>query len=271
MMRGMSSDRDLQEPQPIALFERSYRADPGFHSHGYFQLILPRHGDMLLRVDGGRLALGAASWVLLPPNVYHVYWAERPNRMLVANLAARALATAAEALGVVQAAPRDGEALLRPADGRIAALAELLRSELQADALAEPLLAEQLAAYVDASLAVALRPARRTAQRRPGERVAARARDFLEANACAPVSLAEVAAVAGVSVAHLQRSFRAAHGVSVVEYLQGLRLRRAQELLRTSDLPVEAVAAAVGFASASYFSRLFTRELGVSPARFRRR
>jgi hypothetical protein len=164
---------DEEQPQPIALFERSYRADPGFHQHSYFQLILPRHGDMLLGVDGGRLAITTASWMLLPPDIHHTYWAERPNRVLVANLATSALGAAAAALDDALPA-RPGGALLRRSDGRIAALAELLRSELQADALAEPLLAEQLTAYVDASIALALRPGRPREAARPGERVAAR-------------------------------------------------------------------------------------------------
>jgi AraC-like DNA-binding protein len=261
----MSNDLSGGERQPasIALVERSYRDEPGVHRHSYFQLILPRHGEMLLRIDGSRLTLGSAHWLLLPPGVEHVYWAERPNRVLVADMAVAALPVACEGGG-------NAAALVRPLNERIAALAALLQSELRAGDLVEPLLAEQLAAYVDASLALALRPPRSPAPAPTNQRLAARARDYLEAHALEPVTMDALARAVGASIAHLQRCFRAAYGVSIITYLQSLRLRHAQLLLRQSDLPVDAVAATVGFASPSYFSRLFTRELGVSPGQFRR-
>ena len=49
------------------------------------------------------------------------------------------------------------------------------------------------------------------------------------------------------------------------------RLTRACNLLRTTEMPLKAVAAAVGFSNEFYFNRLFAREYGRPPGEFRRR
>ncbi len=258
----MSTAAQLDDTPPasIRVAERSYLAEPGFHQHRYYQLILPHQGALHMRVEGRRVAVSPAEWTLIAPGAEHTYWAEGPNQVLVADLAAHAFSGQLAAAQTPQ----------HPLDSRLVALADLLRSELRAGALGEPLVAEALASYVGAALGLALRPGSAVAMR-PALPLASRARDILEAGALGPLSLEQVASTVGVSLAHLQRSFRAAYGVSMLAYVQGLRLRRAQALLLQSELPVEAVAAAVGLASPSYFTRLFTREIGVSPAAFRRR
>lgn len=254
---------DDAPPASIRVEERSYVAEPAVHRHRYYQLIFPHRGALRMNVAGGRVALGPAEWGLIAPGAEHVYWADEPTYVLVADLAAHTIAA--------PPGPADATGLLRlQLDRRLATLAGLLQSELRAGALDEPLVAEALAGYVGAAVMVAARPAAASAPERPAPELARRARDLLEAQALGPVRLEEVAAAAGASLAHLQRSFRAAYGVSMVAYVQTLRLRRAQALLLEGDAPIEAVAAAVGLASASYFTRLFTREVGVSPAAFRR-
>lgn len=260
----MNSHADDTPPASIRVEERSYVAEPGVHRHGYYQLVFPHQGALRMRVVGDRVALGPTEWALIPPGSEHVFWAEEPTRVLVADLATSTITERPEAL--------DAMGMLRHhLDGRLAALVGLLQSELRAGALDEPLVAEALAGYVGAAVQLALRPSAGAPPERPAPHLARRARDILEAHAFGPVHLEAVAAAVGASLAHLQRSFRAAYGVSMLAYVQALRLRRAQILLLESDTPVEAVAAAVGLVSASYFTRLFTRELGVSPAAFRRR
>lgn len=261
----MSTDRQHEDTPPasIRVAERSYLAEPGVHRHRYYQLIFPHQGALRMRVTGARVILGPAEWGLIPPGAEHVFWAEEPTRVLVADLAAHALA---ERPGAIDAPGMLHHSL----NGRLAALAGLLQSEQRAGALDEPLVAEALAGYVGAAVILALRPSAGTTPERPAQHLASRARDLLEAQAFGPLRLEQVAATVGASLAHLQRSFRAAYGVSMVAYVQALRLRRAQALLLEGDAPVEAVAAAVGIASASYFTRLFTREVGVGPAAFRR-
>lgn len=253
-------DLSDQPPEPLAVHERSYAAEPLLHRHPYYQMLFPYRGALQLRVVDQRLAVGPASWALIPPGAEHVFWSEGPNHFLVVDLAAPLVAGAVE----------DGP-FHRPIDGRLAALAGLLASELRAGALAERPVAEALARYVGAAVAFAVGAGGPREPQPPDKPLAARARDYLDAHAREPVSLAEVAAAVGASVAHLQRSFRAAYGVSVVDYLQALRVRHAAGLLRSTTLPVEAIAAAVGFTSPSYFSRLFARHVGVSPARYRAR
>lgn len=85
------------------------------------------------------------------------------------------------------------------------------------------------------------------------------------------VPVAALARMAGVSVSHFHRRFRAAFGVSPNAYQQQLRLGAARNLLRLSDLRCKEIADRTGLGDAARFSRLFRRHVGVSPGAFRAR
>lgn len=84
-----------------------------------------------------------------------------------------------------------------------------------------------------------------------------------------PHSVDSLAATAGMSRSSFNRQFAASYGLTPMEFVQGVRLRAAARMLTASDLPVKAVAAAVGYASRSHFSRAFTVEFGLDPSRYR--
>lgn len=96
-----------------------------------------------------------------------------------------------------------------------------------------------------------------------------RARAYLEAHYATRVRLATLAEVAGVSVFHLIRIFRAATGLPPYAFLAQVRVSRAAALLRAGH-PVSRVAFLTGFADQSHLTRFFTRLVGVPPGRYQR-
>lgn len=83
------------------------------------------------------------------------------------------------------------------------------------------------------------------------------------------LTLATMAAQARLSPRTLHRRFREQLGAAPMDWLARARVRRAQALLETTTLGVEAVAAAVGFGSAAAFRERFRRLVGVSPTAWR--
>jgi AraC-like DNA-binding protein len=83
------------------------------------------------------------------------------------------------------------------------------------------------------------------------------------------LGLAEVARQLGVSSEHLSRTFHRCIGETPAAWYRRHRLERACELLRTADLPVQAVAARCGYPSPAYFIASFRAALGTTPARWR--
>lgn len=75
----------------------------------------------------------------------------------------------------------------------------------------------------------------------------------------------------GLAERTFKRRFQAATGMSPLEYVHTLRLEEAKQMLETDEAPVEAVASEVGYEDAGFFSRLFRREVGLTPAQYRRR
>jgi AraC-like DNA-binding protein len=104
-----------------------------------------------------------------------------------------------------------------------------------------------------------------------GEPRLERATAFLEHNLHRPVSLSEVARQVHVSPETLGRLFRGQYRVSPIQYLTGLRMARARELLQARRYNISEVARACGYASLQYFSRAFRREYGAPPRVFRDR
>ena len=83
-----------------------------------------------------------------------------------------------------------------------------------------------------------------------------------------PATLAELAALSGVSRFQLLRGFARTVGVTPHAYLIQQRVRLARRLLAAGRRPAE-VAAEAGFADQSHLTRAFRRQLGVTPARYR--
>lgn len=97
-----------------------------------------------------------------------------------------------------------------------------------------------------------------------------RARDALDAAFPGRVTLAELAADAGVHPVHLAAAFRRAFGASVGQYLRARRLEAARLALRDPSQSLSEVAITLGFSSQSHFTQAFRRHTGVTPAAYRR-
>jgi transcriptional regulator GlxA family with amidase domain len=84
-----------------------------------------------------------------------------------------------------------------------------------------------------------------------------------------PLTLGDLARRAAVSPRTLTRRFRAQTGLAPLQWLLMARVRRAQELLETTSLPIETVAFQSGFENAGALRERFRRMLGVSPLAYR--
>lgn len=83
------------------------------------------------------------------------------------------------------------------------------------------------------------------------------------------VTLAELAAAAGVSVPHFSQLFRRQMGYSPLDYVIRRRVQRACQLLDTTTLSVAVIAAEAGYEDPFYFTRAFRRVMGCSPRAYR--
>jgi len=96
-----------------------------------------------------------------------------------------------------------------------------------------------------------------------------RAKDLVDARYCERLTVADLAAVAGLSPAHFSRLFRRTFGESPHQYLLTRRLERAAALLRTTDWTVATICYRVGWESLGSFTTSFRRMFGETPLAYR--
>jgi AraC-like DNA-binding protein len=84
-----------------------------------------------------------------------------------------------------------------------------------------------------------------------------------------PWTVADLAAIAGLSRAAFAKRFAAVIGQPPLAYLTWWRMTRATRLLRESDATLRAIAASCGYASEYAFGKAFKREYGMAPGRYR--
>ena len=68
----------------------------------------------------------------------------------------------------------------------------------------------------------------------------------------------------------LKRRFKAATGMTLIDYVQNLRIEEAKRLLESGAVAVDEISVAVGYEDASFFRRLFKRRTGMTPSHYRR-
>lgn len=80
----------------------------------------------------------------------------------------------------------------------------------------------------------------------------------------------EVAEAGGISKTYISKIFRTNVGMSYIEYLTRVRLEKACELLRTTDINISTVAEMVGYANAASFRRAFKEKYGIRASDYRK-
>ncbi len=83
-------------------------------------------------------------------------------------------------------------------------------------------------------------------------------------------TVSALAESAGMSEGHLRRLFASSVGTSPVKYLNTLRINKAKNMLDSSDYSIAEISSSVGITDQYYFSRLFKKEVGISPSAYRR-
>ncbi|HZC51650.1 MAG TPA: AraC family transcriptional regulator [Mycobacterium sp.] len=218
-----------------------------------YAAVLVNRGEGWLRTAVGQISLQAPALFWLFPSVEHSYgptaagWSER--WVLFAGSAASAY----EELGVLDRR--------RPVEAASAAPARTFERLLRVCARDDD--PHRTVAATAATHELLLAAAR--ARDSGGSAVLA----ALRAEALAPRSIFEHARALGLSVAALRAAVQREAGCSPKQFLLQVRLSEAKTLLAESDLAVARVAGRVGYDDANYFSRLFTRHVGVTPSAFR--
>jgi AraC family transcriptional regulator len=97
-----------------------------------------------------------------------------------------------------------------------------------------------------------------------------RVTDHVDAHLSRRITLANMAAAAGLTRMHFAAQFRAATGMRPHDFVLQRRIERAQELLRNPELALVDVALSVGFQTQAHFTTVFKRLAGGTPHRWRR-
>ena len=95
-------------------------------------------------------------------------------------------------------------------------------------------------------------------------------KDFIDQHYHEKITLEELSAQFYINKFYLTRVFKEQYGISINNYIQELRITRAKQLLRFTELSIEEVGRACGIVDGNYFSRVFKKVEDVSPGEFRR-
>ncbi len=92
---------------------------------------------------------------------------------------------------------------------------------------------------------------------------------YMKENIEKAVSLDDLAQYTGYSVSHFSTLFKSSTGHSPLNYFNLLKIEKACELLDTTDMKVNQISYKVGIDDSCYFSRLFTKTVGISPKKYK--
>lgn len=113
------------------------------------------------------------------------------------------------------------------------------------------------------------RPAAGAAPRRLTARKRKLVLDHLDAELASDISLESLAELTEMPVGAFVAAFTSAFAITPYQYVLNRRIEEAQRLLATTEMPIGAVGAAVGFSTPSHFASTFRQRVGVTPSQYR--
>ena len=97
------------------------------------------------------------------------------------------------------------------------------------------------------------------------------AKEYIDKNYANPdLSLKMLAGMAGLSSAYFGKIFATQIGCSFSDYLSNTRMKKAEQLLRETKLPINQISEAIGIVNTNYFYSIFKKKYGMTPLAYRR-
>lgn len=259
------------QPWPTVVIHTLAREEYRPDIEGPLCLFVNLHGQGRTKLGSRWLQLDAASFAVSEAGQTFTLEYEKPVEALNFYFSDDWVQDVTQGARSVQSPARLGvrDALLDAALGRVVPLlAQPTRNELALEQALLGVLA--LILEGDRQRRWSDPAASRPATREELARRLSQAIDYMIAFGSSPITLAELARAACLSKYHFLRSFRAFTGVTPARYLNGLRVQRAQQILRRqSGVPLSEVARLVGFSEPAALSRAFHRLVGVRPGGYR--
>ena len=94
--------------------------------------------------------------------------------------------------------------------------------------------------------------------------------NYVNLNVSEPLTLKNLAAMCFISPSYLSALFKQETGTTLIDYINTQRVNRAAQLLVQNNHTIAAVAEEVGILDVNYFTKIFKKNLGVTPTRYRR-
>lgn len=259
------------------LKREAYHSMRSPHSHNFHELFYLLSGQRKLTMNQTIYEMGKGDLALIPPNTIHrtSYKSNHTHERIAIKFEARILTPLFEQSGLT---PEDVQHLLRPAIIHIPethrAYAEELmlkiyyeeeRADIFSDSLRQCYLLELLLLLFRCSQAS-------KASELPDvthESIQA-AVSYIYSHYYENLTLSDIAAHFGMSSSYFSKKFKTVTGFGFKEYLTGVRIQKATELLLTTHDSITDIALNCGFNDGNYFGDAFRKIKGVSPAKFRK-
>ncbi len=104
---------------------------------------------------------------------------------------------------------------------------------------------------------------------RSASQVINRIKDYIADNLAGDVSLTRLADIVYFNPAYLSRLFKKTTGITIVDYVHELRMKKAIFLLEDTDMKIQDISETVGFTSATNFTRFFRKYAKSTPYEYR--
>ncbi len=284
MVRILERDQHFHGAIPIGVVPIDDQEEMSLHSHNFWELVIILAGAGEHETQHGTWTIRMGDVFVIRPGEAHAYHDTNDLRLVNILFDKEALG-----LPIFDMADLDGfHALFLVEPGMRRHRGREPRLKIQGETLHEvehvawqlrEVLIHQETGYQAMAFALLIRliclvsqACSNMRQGREGQRLLRLGRIFshIDRHLATSITLADLCRLGHMSESTLLRAFRAAVGMTPIQYVNYRRIQRAAEMLQQTDRAIETIAEQVGISDANYFSRLFRRYFKCSPSAYRR-
>ncbi len=273
----------IRQLSTVHYFANATRYDTPPHSHSTWELVYCDRGEATVWDDARRMKLSAGEIAFHQPGIpHHIHVGDGPATLFLLSFACTNECMKLFGGKQIRVAG-DQRAIINLMIQELKGAFELDGGELRLTEFhpspSAPAGAEQLiCGYLEWLLISLIRSgvgdsARRgvSAQRLEEVlemRIMTEIKDYVKAHLSGPITIQDLARHVHYSRAYITVQFKAATGMSIMDYVERQRMQRAKELLEEGSQTVTQIAESLGYASLQYFSRRFRLAVGCSPSQY---